>query len=149
MSSNPRLSGIVLDRPQVVPAALELARQRHLQHRLIAVGGDFLESIPKGELFLLKLILHDWNDETCIRILRNCRAAMATGGRVLVIEMLLGDIGREPPNAPLMDVNMLVHLFGRERTVSEYGRLLNEAGLRVDQVLPTASPFSVIQAIAA
>jgi O-methyltransferase domain len=106
-------------------------------------------SVPAGaDLYLLRYVLHDWDDETCIQILRRCRAAMAPGARVVVIEMVLGTIGQEPEIVPSQDLNMLAVLTGRERTLAEFDELLTAAGLRRAAVHVDESPTSIIEAIA-
>jgi len=98
-----------------------------------------------GDVYLLKAILHDWSDDECVTILSACRQAMVSDGRVVVVEMMIDDKGPPSP-APLMDLNMLVMLTGRERTKEEYGQLFARAGLALKQVVPTRSPFFVIEA---
>jgi hypothetical protein len=105
-------------------------------------------SVPEADLYLLKHILHDWDDGQAVRILENCRRATRPGGRVIVVEMLLGEIG-EPGPAPFMDLNMMVMLPGRERSLSEYRALLKQAGFRLDKSSPTRSSMAVIEAVAA
>ncbi|HKB97621.1 MAG TPA: methyltransferase, partial [Terriglobales bacterium] len=119
MTANPQLHGIILDLPDVVPSATAAAAALGLAERSSVLAGDFFASVPKADLYLLKHVLHDWNDGQSVRILENCRRAMRPGGRVIVIEWLLGEIG-EPGPAPFMDLNMMVMLTGRERTLSEY-----------------------------
>jgi precorrin-6B methylase 2 len=149
MTVNSTMRGIVLDRPAAVPLAEEAARTLGLQDRITARGGDFTKSVPAGgDLYLLRYVLHDWEDETCIQILRRCREAMAPGARVVVIEMVLGSIGREPEVVPSQDLNMLAVLEGRERTVAEFDELIAAAGLRRRAVHVTDSPTSIIEAVA-
>jgi hypothetical protein len=150
MEVNPQLRGVVLDLPQVAPAALAAAQRSGLAGRLDVVGGDFLNAVPAGgDIYLLRSVLHDWNDEACIRILGNCRRAMAPGGRVIVVEMILGPVGDEPLAAPSQDLDMLVLLGGRERTVAQFDALLGAAGLRRTALTPTRSPLAIIEAVAA
>jgi hypothetical protein len=149
MAVNPQLRGVVLDLPAVVPQAEEAARSLGLQDRVTAVCGDFLESVPAdGDLYLLRYVLHDWDDETDIRILRNCREAMAPGARLMVLELVLGRIGQEPRIVPSQDLNMLAMATGRERTVAEYDGLLEAAGLQRVAVHTTESQMSIIEAVA-
>jgi O-methyltransferase domain len=89
-----------------------------------------------------------WNDGEAVHILKGCREALRPGGRIIVVEMLLGEAG-EPEFAPLMDLNMMVMLTGRERSLAEYTRLLKGAGLRVCKSTPIRSPMAVIEAVAA
>ena len=120
-----------------------------LAERSRAVGGDFFAYVPEADIYLLKHILHDWNDGEGVRILERCRQAMRPGGRVIVIEMLLGEMG-EPGIAALMDLNMMVLLTGRERTLAEFSGLLKEASLRFSKRTPIRpSPMAVIEAVAA
>ena len=149
MRVNPELEGIVLDLPHVTPDALAAAARQGLDGRLWVVSGDFFEAVPEGgDLYLLRYVLHDWDDEKCVRILSNCRRAMRPGSRVLVLEMILGEVGREPVVVPSQDLNMLVLLGGRERTVEQFDELFKAAGLRRTAVTETESPMSVIEAVA-
>jgi O-methyltransferase domain len=122
--ANSQLHGIVLDLPDVVPSAIAAASALGLAERTKVLAGDFFSHVPEAEIYLLKQVLHDWNDEEAMRILQRCREAMRPGGRVIVIERLLGEIG-EPGLAPLADLNMMVMLTGRERTLAEYCGLPN------------------------
>jgi len=148
LMANSQLHGIVLDLPDVVPSATAAAAALGLAERR-AMAGDFFTAVPEADIYLLKHVLHDWNDEEAVRILRRCRQAMRRGGRVIVIEMLLEAIG-EPGIAPLMDLNMMVMLTGRERTLAEFSGLLKDAGLRFSKSTPIRpSPTAVIEAVAA
>jgi hypothetical protein len=149
MAVNSTMRGIVLDRPAAVPLAEEAARKLGLQNRITARGGDFTVSVPAdGDMYLLRYVLHNWDDETCSQILRLCRDAMAPGGRVVVLEMVLGTIGQEPEVVPSQDLNMLAVLEGRERTVAEFDELMAAAGLRRVAVHVTDSPTAIIEAVA-
>ena len=142
---HPDLQGIVFDRPQVVASARAEAVKLGFHERVTAVGGDFFESVPEADLYLLKHILHDWDDAACICILRNCRRALRPGGRVAVIEVLLGEIG-EPSLAPIFDVTMMVMSSGRERNLVEYKRLFEAGGLRATNVIRTKTPMTILEA---
>ncbi|MFC7106526.1 methyltransferase [Nonomuraea rubra] len=111
------------------------------------VGGDFLEEVPKGDLYLLKWILHDWDDEQAVRILATCRRAAAPGARLLVVEMLLPEPWAPSP-VHLSDLAMLVLLGGRERTRSQYGDLLRAGGWELEEVTPTSGRYGIMQAVA-
>jgi hypothetical protein len=147
MTANPQLHGIILDLPDVVPSATAAAAALGLAERSSALAGDFFASVPEADIYLLKNILHDWDDGQSVRILENCRQAMRPGGRVIVVELILGEIGKPGP-APLMDLNMMVMLTGRERTVSEYRALLKKAGFRLDKSSPIRSSMTIIEAAA-
>lgn len=113
--------------------------------RVECVAGDFFAAVPAGgDVYLLKHILHDWNDGECVRLLRRVAEAMAPHGRAVVAEMMIVE-GLASP-AVLMDLNMLVMLSGKERTEQEYAALFEQAGLRMSGVYPTDSPMFVIEA---
>jgi hypothetical protein len=99
-------------------------------------------------LHLLKHIVHDWDDEQARRLLRNCRRALAPGGKLLLVEMTLPEDNR-PSAAQPMDLNMLTLFGGRERTEAEFRGLLAEAGFRMERMIPTRGPLGVIEATTA
>jgi hypothetical protein len=147
MRANPDLRGGVFDLPHVVPDAEAAARNDGLGDRFSAIGGDFFGSVPPADLYLLKYVLHDWPDDSCVQILKNCRAALQEGGRIVVIDYLVGEVG-EPGLAPLMDMNMLVMTGGRERDLAEFDALFASAGLRRTAVR-SAGAFAIIETVAA
>ena len=97
-----------------------------------------------GDAYLLKYILHDWDDERCVAILRACRRAVPGDGRVLVIELLV-PTGNAPSYAKSQDVNMLTNLGGRERTEAEYGALFAAAGFALTRTTSAQGDFHVIE----
>lgn len=142
----PAMKGKVVDLPYIEDAAKAAIRAGGASGRCGFQACDFFESVPRGaDLQVLKFILHDWTDEECVRILTRCREALEPGGRVLIVEMLVPPEIR-PDFVMLMDLNMLVVTGGRERTEEEFGRLLSRAGFRSPRVIPTKSPFSLIEA---
>jgi hypothetical protein len=115
--------------------------------RIDLVGGSFFDSVPEGDLYLLKMILHDWTDEQSEAILRSIRAAVRPGGHVAIIENVLPEeVGPSP--GYLMDLNMMVMTGGKERSASDFEALLDRTGFRLESVAPTPVPMSVVQAIA-
>lgn len=149
LEKHPGLRGKVVDLPYIEPQAHAGIRAAGAADRCGFEACNFFEAVPKGaDLHVLKFILHDWNDEECVRILRRCRESLEPGGRVLVVEMLVPEeIG--PDFVMLMDLNMLVITGGRERTAKEFEALFTQAGLRLARVLPTKSPFSLLEAVPA
>lgn len=146
LNANPAAHGILFDLPHVIETAPEAVQSQGISERCKLVSGDFFESVPEGaDLHLLKQILHDWDDERATRLLRNCHRALGPGGKVLLIEMVVPP-DNQPSPAQAMDLNMLVVLGGRERTAEEFGDLFQAAGFRLERVIPTHSPFSVIEA---
>ena len=145
LGANEQLSGILFDLPHVVEGARAALGAAGLAPRCEVIAGDFFQRVPEGDIHLLKHVLHDWDDEQALTILRNVAAAMRPGGRVLLVEMVVPE-DDQPSIAPLMDLNMLVLVPGRERTRTEYASLLAGAGLRLQRVIDTRSPFQVLEA---
>jgi O-methyltransferase len=136
LSANPRLRGVLYDLPAVVEGALA-AQRGAVGDRCAIVGGDFFEGVPVGaDAYLLSGIIHDWDDESAVKILRNCRRAIRPDGRLLLVETVLTP--SSDPSRALMDVLMMVLTGGRERTEAEFGSLLREAGFSLTRVIPTA-----------
>jgi len=138
--------GVLFD----VPDTAERARQRleaaGLGSRSEVLGGDFFRSVPAGgDVYVMKKVLHDWNDERALTILQNCRAVMPAHGRLLMIELIVPE-GNEPSFAKMLDLLMLTYLSGRERTEDEYRSLLESAGFRLQRVIPTGSPVTIMEA---
>jgi hypothetical protein len=146
-----KLKGVLYDQPQVVAgaAARGFISAPDVRDRIEIAGGDFFEHVPAGaDGYLMKYILHDWNDERCVRILELCREAMAPGGRVLAVEHVISpgsgfEIGK------LMDLNMFVLLRGKERTKKEFAELFAAAGLKLRRVVATEATVSVVEAVRA
>jgi hypothetical protein len=143
----PEMTGILFDSPHVAERARESIASAGLADRCEVAGGDFFKTIPAGcDAYLLRWIIHDWDHEHAVAILRNCRQAMGASSRLLLIEMVL-PTGNEFHPGKLLDYIMLISLGGQERTQDEYDRLLREADLRLNKVAPTGSQMSVIEAV--
>lgn len=147
LKANPKLRGILYDQPHVVEGAHETIGAEGLTRRCEVVEGSFFESVPAGsDGYILKYIIHDWDDEHSIKILRNCRRAMNLGAKLLLVETIIP--GPEKPDiAKIADLEMLVLLGSRERTKEEYGTLLREAGLRLTRIVPTREALGIIEAV--
>lgn len=147
LQRSPRLHGTLFDLPGVIDRASKTIRDAQLQERVHLVAGDFFESVPSGaDAYLLRHIIHDWDDDRAVRILENVHRALAGQGRVLVIESVIPS-GNEPFFGKLLDLTMLVIPGGRERTHEEYRHLLGQAGFRLSRVIPTSTEVSVIEGI--
>jgi hypothetical protein len=145
LQQQPQARGIVFDLPYIEPQATTSIRQDGLSSRCQFDAGDFFKAVPPGgDIYLLKMILHDWTDEESRRILASIRKAIAPNGRVLVVELLVPE-NNEPGFVQLMDINMLVMTGGLERTPSEFGALLADAGLRLTRTIPTGTPFGIVE----
>lgn len=144
LRQTPDARGVLFDLPQVVAGAR--ATVADVASRCDLHGGSFFESVPAGgDTYLLKTVIHDWDDEQSLAILRNVRAAIAPGGKVLLFEMVL------PEGAPahlglVLDLEMLVAAGGQERTRREYSELLSQTGFELQRVIPTTSPLAIIEA---
>lgn len=146
LKGNPGLRGILFDQPAVVAGAARALEAAGLGDRCQCQGGDFFSAIPEGgDLYLLASILHDWDDEYSLTILKNCRRAISHHGRLLIIEMVIPE-GDAPFFGKLLDLQMLVSFGGRERTAAEYEDLLVQAGFRLARIIPTHAPPSVLEA---
>jgi hypothetical protein len=128
LNAHPHLSGFVLDLPEVFSDLSHLwASKLGVEDRCTYVGGDMLKKVPPADLYSLKMILHDWNDQECIEILSNLRSARSCNGRVFIIEQIVPG-PNEPHFAKLFDIHMMCWGTGRERTEGEYVGLLGAAG---------------------
>jgi hypothetical protein len=146
LASYPSSRGTLYDLPHVVRDAPALIKGRGVADRITIESGSFFDSVPVGgDAYLLSHIIHDWSEDQCLTILGNCRRAMQPSSRLLIIEMVLPS-GNTPHPGKMLDLMMLVGPGGRERTEPEYGTLLRKAGLRLTQVVPTASAVSVVEA---
>jgi hypothetical protein len=147
LEANPQLSGLLFDTPEVIETARSAPAKEILSQRAELVAGDFFTSVPSGaDAYLMKFILHDWDDEHARTILQTVRMAMtATSARLLVIDAVIPP-GNEPSMNKILDLQMLVALSGRERTEEEFRELLASAGLRLNRVIPTPSPLSILEA---
>jgi O-methyltransferase/methyltransferase family protein len=155
LKANPRASGVLFDLPAVLAGARDRITAAGLGERCELVGGDFFAAVPAGgDAYLLKWILHDWDDERALRILRNCRQAMTQEARLLVVEVVLPDRTPSRPAGAVNDINMMVLTGGRERTESEYRGMFGAAGFQLNRVLPTGAhgvfgtQMSVIEGVA-
>ncbi len=140
----PDVQGILFDLPAVAERTSATVLRSGIQNRCRLVGGDFFEAVPRGaDAYLLRHIVHDWEDAEAVRILRNCREAMSPDGKVLVVEMVIPP-GNAPAFGKWLDLMMLL-VGGKERTQEEYAALFAAAGLRLSRVIPTAAEVSVLE----
>ena len=143
----PQMKGVLYDAPSVIAGAKEVLAERGIADRCETVVGDFFQSAPAGgDAYILKHIIHDWSDEECVTILGHCHAGMTPGGKVLIVEMVLPERNL-PGVSKFLDLEMLLFLSGRERTEAEYRDLLARAGFELTRIVPTPSPYSVIEGV--
>ncbi len=141
------MKGVLFDLPAAIDRAKRTMDGGDLSGRCESVAGDFFKSFSlPGEVHVLKSVIHDWNDEQAIQILKNCRGSLRGESRLLIIERIIPS-GNEPSPAKLMDMVMLVNLGGQERTSSEYERLLISSGFKPQRIISTNSAMSIIEAM--
>lgn len=143
---NPQLTGAVLELPHVIPVVAEAVRNRGLTQRVTGIAGNFFESVPGADIFLLKFVLHDWDDRSCLTLLANIRRAMNPGSRLFIVEMVVAPDGATL-DAALMDLGMLYCHEGQERDTAEFTALLAQAGLRAVRFEPLRGSYHVIEAV--
>jgi hypothetical protein len=148
LKANPGVKGVLFDRPDVITGAKAILGD--IAGRCEVIGGDFFASVPSAcDAYIFKHIIHDWSDEHCVTMLKNAAGAMASDGRVLIVEHVVPPAG-VPSFGKLLDLEMLVFTAGgRERTESEFRELLAKAGLRLSRVVPLQAPVSVLEAVRA
>ena len=140
LATNPRMRGILFDQPHVVEGA-------EVGERCEVVGGSFFEAVPEGaDAYLLKAVLHDWEDDDALRILARCRAAIPAHGALLVVERDLG-APNENADAKFSDLNMMVGVGGRERTGADFASLFAAGGFALESTTPSAIGLSVFEGL--
>ena len=149
LAANPALRGILFDIPPVIESARGRIGEAGLAGRCELVAGDFFASVPAGgDAYVLKWVIHDWDDEHSVAILGSCRRAMARDGRLLLVERVVPervDQSADTQGIVLGDLNMLLWTGGRERTAAEYRALLASAGFTLARIVPTATQLSIIE----
>jgi SAM-dependent methyltransferase len=149
LRANPRLRGTVFDLPRLAEGAARQIAAARLADRCRFVSGDFFEAIPDGfDAYLLKHVIHDWDDASAIRILENCRRAMGPEGKLLIVEGVYPpriDHSAESRGAAANDVNMLVCTGGRQRSEAEFRELYAAAGFHLTRIVPTTVASCVIE----
>ena len=151
LQANPTLRGIVFDQPSAADKAREKIAAAGLAGRCEAVGGDFFTAVPNGgDAYLIKHVIHDWNDDRAVAILKNCHRAMRPHSKLLLAE------GVYPPRvdqsdtsrgAAANDVNMLVCTGGRQRSEAEFRSLYEAAGFKLTKIVPTLARVAVVEGV--
>jgi ubiquinone/menaquinone biosynthesis C-methylase UbiE len=145
----PKLQGMLVDLGHVIAHASDRLKAAKVLKRCQLIEGDFFQAVPAGaDAYLMRHIIHDWDDERSILILKNIRKILPAHGRVLLVEGIV-EPGNKPSMAKSLDLTMLLITGGMERTESQYEQLFQAAGLRLERIVPTASDISVIEAVPA
>ena len=143
-----KLKGILFDLPSVVLQAKSIILKYGVVDRIAIKTGTFFDPLPAAaDGYLLKNVIHNWSDEECIRILSNISAVLPDHGKILILEMIVQE-DNKPSFAKLIDIQMMVFMHsGKERTKKEFQQLLSRSGLRINRIVPTISPLSIIEAV--
>lgn len=156
LSKQPGRRGIVLDLPNIVKGAHEQLAAAGLSDYVQAVGGDFFESVPTADVYLLSAVLHDWDDESSRRILHNINRAGSAGARLVIVDLVIPEDKAASDGRALerfnrhhsreVDLIMAAMFNARERTAKDWENLLDQAGFTMDRILPSRALFSIIEA---
>ncbi len=145
LKKHSKLEGILFDLPHVVGRAKERIQTSGLQDRCKLVPGSFFDAVPEGAgAYFLRHIIHDWDEDKCLTILRNCHRAMSPESKLLVIESVIPS-GNEPFHGKFLDLVMLLIPGGKERTREEYRALFEQAGFELTQIVPTGTEVSIVE----
>ena len=140
----PEMKGILFDLPNVVVGARDRIEKMELTDRLEIVDGDFFVSVPPADAYIMKHIIHDWDDDKAATIIKNCGKNLEAGGKVILVETVL-PIGNEPHMGKWIDIEMFMLPGGRERTQEEFRELFDRAGFKLNKIVPTQSPLCVVE----
>ena len=143
----PEMQGILFDLPHVVERALPNIESAGLSDRCQLVDGDFFQSVPSGaDAYIMRHIIHDWNDVKSLTILRNCHAVMSPGSKLLLVESVIPP-GNDPFMGKFLDLTMMLIPGGKERTEGEYRTLYDKAGFDLVRIVPTSTEVSVVEGV--
>jgi len=146
LQKNPQVKGVLFDAPRVIEGAREKLESAGLTDRCETVGGDFFQAVPAGgDAYVMKWIIHDWEDERAITILKNCRRQMQPNSRLIVVDCVVPE-NDAPDFSKTFDLNMMVMTGGKERTAEEFRELLAAAGFELLRVIPTDVPTCIVEA---
>ena len=146
LKAYPQMHGVLFDLPHVVKEARAVAEAEGIADRCEIVGGSFFEGVPTGaDTYILQAVIHDWDDNHSLTILQNCRKAIASNGKLLIVDCVILP-GNDPFQGKIGDINMMVTLGAQERTEAEFQLLLTAAGFKISRLIPTPSR-SIIEAL--
>ncbi|MBZ5521212.1 MAG: methyltransferase [Acidobacteriia bacterium] len=149
LNKYPSMRGVLIDMDHVIEGARQLPENQALAHRCDFQSADFFAAVPTGaDAIIMKHIIHDWDDDKAVRILQNCLKALSRkqGAKVLVVDMVVPP-GDEPHFSKILDLEMMALPSGRERSQKEFEKLFTGAGLRLNRIVPTKSPVSVVEGV--
>src|ERR1700752_238083 len=145
LKSCPNSKGVLFDAAEVVSGAQSKIEGAGFSSRCETAAGDFFKAVPEGgDAYVMKWIIHDWDDERSIKVLQNCREQIAADGRLILIDCVVPE-SNEPHFSKFIDMNILVMTGGKERTRKEFSELLEQSGFKLVNIVPTELPFSIIE----
>ncbi len=151
LKHHPQVKGILFDSPHVAEGAVAHITEAELSDRCTSIGGDFFVSVPSGgDMYLLSRVVHDWDDEQSVAILKNCRRVMSPDHKLLLVERVIpAQIDSAPKSQSILksDLNMMVMVGGQERSEAQFAKLLDASGFHLTRVIATRSVMSVIEAV--
>lgn len=148
LKANPAIKGILFDVEPVITGSDSLLESESVTDRIEKVSGDFFKEVPSADAYIMKHIIHDWDDERAVLIMRNIHSAVKGGGKLLLVEMVVPE-DNAPHDSKLLDLEMLASPGGLERNADEYRQLFARSGFQLSRIIPTRSPFSIIEAVKA
>jgi ubiquinone/menaquinone biosynthesis C-methylase UbiE len=145
LQQNPQTKGVLFDAPPVIEGARAKLEQAGVADRCQAIAGDFFKEVPGGaDAYVMKWIIHDWEDQKAIAILKNCRKHMQPNNRLLIVDCVVPD-NDAPDFSKTFDLNMMVMTGGKERTEKEFSELLQASGFKLLRTIPTDFPTSIVE----
>ena len=148
LKANQGLKGILFDLEHVIAGAGETFQREGVADRVATATGDFFKEVPTADAYIMKHIIHDWDDDRAVQIMKAIHKAMPDNGRMLVVEMVVPE-GNEPHPSKVLDLEMLTLPGGVERTEKEFRNLFESAGFKLSHVIPTRSAFSILEGVKA
>lgn len=149
LKRNPEMHGKLFDLRAADEAAISIMEKQGVKNRCELIPGDFFESVPQGcEAYILKRVIHDWDDDKAVAILETCHKAISDKGRILIIERVIPQ-GNEPSFGKLVDISMLTLSGGLERSESEFKTIIEKAGFKITNIMATGCPLNIIEAMPA
>ncbi|MFC2155891.1 methyltransferase [Acidobacteriota bacterium] len=148
----PELRGVLFDLPSTIDYVIEnkMFEKKNFSKRVNCIGGSFFESVPAGyDAYLLKFILRDWEDKKAGKILANCRKAMRDDSVLIIVGNMAEDKKNKADFSKLLDIALMSATGGRVRTMSESIKLLEDSGFKLKRAIPTASIFTILEAVPA
>lgn len=146
LRAHPHTHGVIFDLPSVIGRTAKSLETSDIAARLRLVGGDFFVDVPPtADAYMMRWVLHNWDDDHCVRLLDNCRRAMRSPGRLLVVEEIMPERVDASTETVSLDLGMMVHLGGGERTEGEFRHLLRRGGFQLTRIIPAGVGVHILE----